>query len=448
MQVSLTPSRDTLVKIDRAIGLGFDLTLHGFKRTGHYSFAALSFLYHAFKPKHRASQQKRAANGRFESTKEAVELGYFDFSYFNPSQKTKRLEHEPRALLDMLKEVGVTSISSVGVKETPTVSMYAFRLDGILPSAILNGNKLKNYESDLTSLINLKNGRKVSITAPTCDWGNNAYLLEVTVPKAKMDTVTLEEMLSSKQFWSFKGDMVVPIGKSANGYLYVDISKLPHLMVAGTTGSGKSVAINTMILALMHRLSPQEVKFLIIDPKAVEFTLYKNSAYLHGSNIITDMTKAVQALNAVVMLMEERYKVFQNNKVKDIKSYNAIASHKIERTLVVIDELADLMDTNRDEVETLIGRLAQKARAAGIHLLLATQRPSTKVITGDIKANIDTRVSYRLKTATDSITILGEGGAEQLMGQGDGFISIGGLDKVRFKAPYISDENIKKILGN
>ena len=202
-----------------------------------------------------------------------------------------------------------------------------------------------------------------------------------------------------------------------------DLADMPHLMIAGSTGSGKSICLNGIIVSLLYKYSPEELRFILIDPKKVEFTTYEGLPHLLIDEIICENEKALKALQWMVDEMERRYVIFSETGVRDIASYNAVVdpnlTERLPRIVLVIDELADFMMYNKNEVEAKIKKLTAKARAAGIHLILATQRPSVNVITGDIKSNIATRIALKLPTPTDSSTILAQGGAEKLLGKGD-----------------------------
>lgn len=431
---NLLPSREQLVKVDQLIGKGFELSKSGAKAVTKGSFLGLSWAYHTFKPKHHASVQKRDKTGKFVSSKRFQKLGNFDFSYFKEKSSKKHLEvFSPKVLENILNNAGVSGFKNMSVKDAPSFITYIVALkEGVVPS------KVKE------PMFELEDERTVEIQKPRYNHIINAYTFHVVVSRRTQELVALESMLTSKAFWETKGDLVLPIGKSEKGYVFTDLAKLPHLLVAGTTGSGKSTAVDAMLVGLMHRVPAQDLKLLLIDPKRVAFNVYKG---IEGVAVVTEMEEALGALQAIVTLMEKRYETFEEEQVKDLKEYNALVCEPMERYVIVVDELADLMSTNGEEVSLALGRLAQKSRAAGIHLVLATQRPTTSVIKGNIKANIVARLGFQLKTATDSLTILGEGGAEKLNGQGDGYFSEGGK-KVRLKSPFIENSNIKKIIGD
>jgi len=309
--------------------------------------------------------------------------------------------------------------------------------------------------------------------------GKNAIGIEL--PNAKRETVFLRELLASQDFDSTKHKLALCLGKTIGGEpVIVDLAKMPHLLVAGTTGSGKSVAINTMILSLLYRLKPEQCRLIMVDPKMLELSVYDGIPHLL-TPVVTDPKKAVVALKWAVREMEERYKKMSKVAVRNIDGFNArvgeakAAGEVITRTVqtgfdkhsgeaiyeeevmdleplpyivVIVDEMADLMMVAGKEIEGTIQRLAQMARAAGIHVVLATQRPSVDVITGTIKANFPTRISFQVTSKIDSRTILGEQGAEQLLGQGDMLYMAGGGRVTRVHGPFVSDNEVEKVVAH
>jgi S-DNA-T family DNA segregation ATPase FtsK/SpoIIIE len=309
--------------------------------------------------------------------------------------------------------------------------------------------------------------------------GKNAIGIEL--PNAKRETVYLRELLASQDFESSKHKLALGLGKTIGGEpVIVDLAKMPHLLVAGTTGSGKSVAINTMILSLLYRLKPEQCRLIMVDPKMLELSVYDGIPHLL-TPVVTDPKKAVVALKWAVREMEERYKKMSKLSVRNIDGFNArvveakAAGEVITRTVqtgfdrhsgeavyedevmdleplpyivVIVDEMADLMMVAGKEIEGTIQRLAQMARAAGIHVVLATQRPSVDVITGTIKANFPTRISFQVTSKIDSRTILGEMGAEQLLGQGDMLYMAGGGRITRVHGPFVSDQEVEKVVAH
>jgi S-DNA-T family DNA segregation ATPase FtsK/SpoIIIE len=307
--------------------------------------------------------------------------------------------------------------------------------------------------------------------------GRNAIGIEL--PNDRREVVLLRELLETPDFQDAEARLGLALGKNIGGEpIIADLSRMPHLLIAGTTGSGKSVGINTMILSLLYRLSPEQCKFIMIDPKMLELSVYDGIPHLLAP-VVTDPKKAVVALKWTVREMEERYKRMSKLGVRDIKGYNArvlqaeAKGEMLTRTVqtgfdratgravyeqeemhydampyivVIVDEMADLMMVAGKDIEATVQRLAQMARAAGIHLITATQRPSVDVITGTIKANFPTRVSFQVTSKIDSRTILGEQGAEQLLGQGDMLYMAGGARIMRVHGPFVADEEVEKVV--
>ena len=273
----------------------------------------------------------------------------------------------------------------------------------------------------------------------------------IEVPNKDITSVLLREVLESEEFRKHKSKISFALGKDVAGAnIVADLAKMPHLLIAGSTGSGKSVCINTLIASILYKATPEEVKLLLIDPKVVELSVYKNIPHLLVP-VVTDPKKAAGALNWAVTEMTERYKKFAANNVRDIYGYNNLNKEelaKMPQIVVVIDELADLMMVAPSEVEDSICRLAQMARAAGIHLVVATQRPSVDVITGLIKANIPSRISFAVSSHIDSRTILDMGGAEKLLGKGDAlFYPVGAAKPVRVQCAFVSEKEIEKLVA-
>ena len=305
-------------------------------------------------------------------------------------------------------------------------------------------------------------------------------VIGIELPNASREMVYLRELLSSRPFEKHNGDLNLALGKDIGGDpVTVDLARMPHLLIAGTTGSGKSVGVNSMIASLLYRLRPEECRFIMIDPKMLELSVYDGIPHLL-SPVVTDPKKAVVALKWVVREMENRYRSMSKLGVRNVAGYNQrieearkkgeILSRKVQTgfdeetgkpvfeeqpldmvalpfIVVVVDEMADLMLVAGKDVEAAIQRLAQMARAAGIHLILATQRPSVDVITGTIKANLPTRISFQVTTKIDSRTILGEQGAEQLLGQGDMLYMAGGGRITRVHGPFLADTEVEDLVA-
>lgn len=270
----------------------------------------------------------------------------------------------------------------------------------------------------------------------------------IEIPNRTLESVQLREVLENPKFQEASSKLTVGLGMDISGQaIFADIGKMPHLLVAGATGSGKSVCINTLISSILFKATPDEVKLILIDPKMVELSNYNGIPHLMVP-VVTDPKKASSVLNWAVQEMEKRYSIFANHGVRDIKSFNRrYAEEKLPLIVIVIDELADLMMVSPKDVEDAICRILQKARAAGIHMILATQRPSVNVITGIIKANLPSRISFAVSSQVDSRTILDRGGAETLLGKGDMLFSPQGAPKpIRVQGAFISDEEVEILL--
>ncbi len=303
-----------------------------------------------------------------------------------------------------------------------------------------NGTKIKNitnHLSDITRELKLKSLRVEPI--------ENSNYLGFEIPADNFQTVDFQTILNSPQFQSVKGTLPICLGVDIIGTpRFADLAKMPHLLVAGTTGSGKSVGLNTFVLSLIANKKPEELKFVMIDPKRIEFAAYNNQKYLLFP-VISESADAFVALNDLVAEMETRYTLFEENMVKNIADYNQQNDKILPYIVCVIDEFADLMATNK-QVTTLVQRLAQKARAAGIHLIMATQRPSVDVVTGVLKANFPTRLAYKVASSADSRTILDTSGAEDLLGRGDALFLSSDGSLLRVHGAYVTDNEIAALL--
>lgn len=303
----------------------------------------------------------------------------------------------------------------IGVVIGPAVTRYELEM----PAGV-SIKRLLSLQEDIA--YNLSSNGDIRIEAPIP--GRRAVGIEV--PNEKIATVGLKDIIMSPEFMSNKAGLSIALGKDISGSVKTfSLVKIPHLLIAGTTGSGKSVCINAIILSLIYKYSPDEVKFILIDPKRVEFSMYNNLPHLLMPNVITDSEKALNALSWCVDEMEKRFITFANARVKNMEEYNACEevlegkAEKLPYIIFIIDELADLLMTAKKEAEEYICRILQKARAAGIHMILATQRPSVDVVTGKIKANLNARICFALMTSADSKTVLDQGGADKLLGKGD-----------------------------
>lgn len=317
----------------------------------------------------------------------------------------------------------------------PSITRYE-----IQPSPGVKVSKIVNLSDDIALSLAAKS---IRIEAPIP--GKSAVGIEV--PNDKPLMVTLREVFESNEFKNFNSKLPMALGKDLTGNpIIADISKMPHLLVAGSTGSGKSVCVNSLITSILYKAKPNEVKLLLIDPKVVELSNYNGIPHLLVP-VVTDPKKAAGALNWAVNEMDKRYNLFSKESSKDIISYNEKVEEKLPRIVIIIDELADLMMSSANDVEDYICRLAQKARACGIHLIVATQRPSVDVITGVIKANIPSRIAFAVSSQTDSRTILDMGGAEKLLGKGDMlFYPLGETKPIRIQGAFISEEESEKII--
>ncbi|GAB6098813.1 DNA translocase FtsK [Halanaerocella petrolearia] len=318
----------------------------------------------------------------------------------------------------------------------PTITRYE-----IQPAPGVKVSKIVNLADDIALSLAASD---VRIEAPIP--GKAAVGIEV--PNDEQALVTLEEVLASEEFQIAESKLTIGLGNDIAGHpVTANLSKMPHMLVAGATGSGKSVFINSIINSILHKATPKEVKFMLIDPKMVELTAYQGIPHL-VSPVVTDPKKAATALRWIVKEMENRYELFAGSGARGIESYNQqVDGEGLPYMVVIIDELADLMMVSANEVEDAICRLAQKARAAGIHMILATQRPSVDVVTGVIKANIPTRVSFSLSSQADSRTILDAGGAEKLLGQGDMlFAPVGSNQPKRLQGAFISEAEVKRMV--
>lgn len=322
----------------------------------------------------------------------------------------------------------------------PVVSTFEFK-----PAANVKVSRILNLQDDLAMALSAES---IRIQAPI----PGKDVVGIEIPNATVDTIYLRELLDSKLFKQSSSPLTIVLGKDIVGKPFItDLKKLPHLLIAGTTGSGKSVGINAMILSLLYKNSPDQLRLLMIDPKMLEFSIYNDIPHLL-TPVITKPKQAIVALNNMVSEMERRYELMSENRTKSIENYNEKVKKEggehFPYIVVIIDELADLMMTSGKDVEHSIARLAQMARASGIHLVVATQRPSVDVVTGLIKANLPSRISYRVGQKVDSKIILDQQGAESLLGKGDMlFTPPGSVGLVRLHAPWSTEEEIEKIVN-
>ncbi|MBW6505948.1 MAG: DNA translocase FtsK 4TM domain-containing protein [Rhodobacteraceae bacterium] len=383
------------------------------------------------------------------------------------SLSDEALEENARMLESVLDDYGVKG-DIVSVRPGPVVTMYELE-----PAPGLKASRVIGLADDIARSMSALSARVSTVPGRS--------VIGIELPNAHREKVVLREILSDRDFGDSTMKLPLALGKDIFGQPVVaSLAKMPHLLIAGTTGSGKSVAINTMILSLVYKLSPEECRLIMIDPKMLELSVYDGIPHLL-SPVVTDPKKAVVALKWVVGEMEERYRKMSKTGVRNIEGYNGRVREALERgemfkrtvqtgfdedtgepifetdefqpqtlpyIVVVVDEMADLMMVAGKEIEACIQRLAQMARASGIHLIMATQRPSVDVITGTIKANFPTRISFQVTSKIDSRTILGEQGAEQLLGMGDMLYMAGGGRITRIHGPFVSDEEVEEIVNH
>jgi S-DNA-T family DNA segregation ATPase FtsK/SpoIIIE len=353
----------------------------------------------------------------------------------NKGDEKREIMEGAEILIETLKNFGI-DCKLIQINRGPRITRYELQ-----PAPGVKVSKITNLSKDI-ALSLAKSDLRIEAPIP----GKAAIGIEV--PNKNMSNVTLKEILESDEYINNYYDIPFAIGKDIAGQNIIsDISGMPHLLIAGATGSGKSVCVNSLILSVLFKLTPDELKMILIDPKVVELNIYNGIPHLLVP-VVTDVNKAAQALNWAVQEMSNRYDLFAKKNVRDIDSYNnKEKDDKLPKILIVIDELADLMAASPKEVEDSITRLAQLARAAGIHLVIATQRPSVDVITGTIKANIPTRIAFSVSSYVDSRTILDTSGAEKLLGKGDMLYSPVGYSKfIRVQGSFVSDDDVKKVI--
>ncbi|MGB0630262.1 MAG: DNA translocase FtsK [Alphaproteobacteria bacterium] len=427
-----------------------------------------------------AARRKKPAAGKraAESDQQSLDLGTGEYclppleALDEPpedagenKQDEEALAENARLLESVLEDFGVRG-RIVKVRPGPVVTLYELE-----PAPGTKSSRVISLADDIARSMSAVSVRVAVVP------GKNVIGIEL--PNVKRELVALRELVAAKDYEKHAGALTLVLGKDIGGApSMVDLARMPHLLIAGTTGSGKSVAVNTMIMSLLYRLTPDQCKFIMIDPKMLELSVYDDIPHLL-SPVVTDPAKAVVALRWAVREMEDRYRAMSNLGVRNINGYNQRIADALKKgetlmrtvqtgfdpesgepiyeeqeydmnplpyIVVIVDEMADLMLVAGKEVEAAVQRLAQMARAAGIHLIMATQRPSVDVITGTIKANFPTRISFQVTSKIDSRTILGEGGAEQLLGQGDMLYMAGGGRIGRVHGPFVSDEAVERVV--
>lgn len=381
------------------------------------------------------------------SKKDETDLSNGEDNYYLPSIE----------LLDMPKTSDPASYQKDIMEQCAVLeqTLGDFRVKAKV-TAVTRGPSVTRFELEpapgvkVSSVVNLADDIALRLAAPGVRIeapipGKSAIGIEA--PNTKNDTVCFREVVDNDAVHQEKSKLCIGLGKDISGNIITaDLAKMPHLLVAGSTGSGKSVCINTIIAGILYKARPEEVKLILVDPKVVELSNYNGIPHLL-TPVVTEPKKAASALHWAVSEMERRYKLFADSHVREINSYNAQAQEKIPFIVIIIDELSDLMMVAKVDVEDAILRLAQKARAAGIHLILATQRPSVDVITGIVKANIPSRIAFAVSSQTDSRTIIDMGGAEKLLGKGDMlFYPIGFNKPVRVQGAFVSDDELNKVV--
>lgn len=358
----------------------------------------------------------------------------------NAEDITDELKQNADLLVETLNSFGVQT-KVIDISRGPSVTRYELQ-----PSAGVKISKITNLADDIA--LNLA-AAGVRIEAPI----PNKPAVGIEVPNKNINIVSIREIIDSNEFVNAKSRLTVALGRDITGNIALaDLAKMPHLLIAGSTGSGKSVCINSMIISLLYKASPDEVRLLMVDPKVVELGVYNGIPHLLVP-VVTDPRKAAGALNWAVSEMLGRYKLFADNGVRDLSGFNELAQSKeglspMPQIVIIIDELSDLMMAAPNEVEDAICRLAQMARAAGMHLVIATQRPSVDVITGIIKANIPSRVAFSVSSHIDSRTILDSGGAEKLLGRGDMlYYPVGTPKPQRVQGCFVSDREVEQVVA-
>ena len=439
-------------------------------------------IYNKSEPTFNKNNYKRLVNTKKTSSENYKQLDIDNFKFSLPSIKILNKSSNKRILSKEFDRINTEAASKlektlseygvdgkiVGFKTGPIVTLFEF-----IPNAGIKSSKVIGLSDDIARAMSSYSARISSQPGKTS--------LGIEIPNTKRDNVFFGDLIDDEEFDLNDNSLQLALGKDISGEkIYADLEKMPHLLIAGTTGSGKSVGINTMILSILYKFKPNDCKLILIDPKMLELSIYEDIPHLL-TPVVTDPKKAVFALKWVVREMENRYKLMSSVNVKNIESYNnkvlktlssgrklfrevqtgidpdtrmpivekmEINLEKMPFIVVVIDEMADLMMVAGKEVETLVQRLAQMARASGIHLITATQRPSVDVITGTIKANFPSRISYKVASKFDSRTILNEMGAEQLLGSGDMLFLENGGNIKRLHGGFVSESEVENVVNS
>ena len=367
--------------------------------------------------------------------KNFIKLPPSEFLIAHPKEKNKtnlsQTNYDKKSLEKILLDFGVEG-NITKVSQGPVVTLNEFE-----PAAGVKVSKVINLSEDIARNTSSASARISTIPGRST--------IGIELPNNERENVYLSEIISSKEFKNKDIKLPIALGKSIAGNPIIgDLTSMPHLLIAGTTGSGKSVCINTLILSLLYKLTPDKCKFILIDPKMLELSTYERIPHLLCP-VITEPKRAASVLGWVVKEMENRYRLMTKEGVRNIDGYNKKHSLPMPYIVVIVDEMSDLMLVAGKEIENYIQKLSQMARAAGIHIIMATQRPSVDVITGTIKANFPTRISFQVTSKIDSRTILGEQGAEQLLGKGDMLYMTSANRIIRIHAPFVSEKEIEKI---
>ena len=364
------------------------------------------------------------------------------------TQSSKMEENEAdykanaRILEETLESFKISAVVE-SIVQGPAVTRYEIKM----PAGI-SVNKIKQHADDIAMMMRSVGGVRIEAPIP----GKN--LVGIEIPNKKIATIGLRDVLDSPEFHNTKSALPFALGKNISGAIKIcDLASMPHLLIAGSTGSGKSVCLNIIIISLLYKMGPDDLKLILIDPKRVEFSSYNGLPQLYTPEAICQPKQALNAFDWAIAEMDKRFSTFQRLKVRNFEEYNSLEAvykgrePKLPRIVIIVDELADLMSFGKKELEDKIMRIAQLARAAGIHLVLATQRPSVDVITGTIKTNLPSRIAFSLNNYQDSMTIINQGGAEKLLGKGDMLYFPQNLpEPVRIQCPFLTNDEVKNIV--